>query len=152
MCAGAFTDVGGMKMAYDRYDPEYRRRERGHDEDRREFRDFRDPRDRDERGGGRGFFERMGDEVRSWFGDEDERGYGRDDDHRRAMGWRSSERRDPRDRDEDFGRGYRPMTGDYSRFGSDDDRDSKWDRDPYRRTQFAGSRARSNPIIYRGKV
>lgn len=125
--------------------------------------------DRD-RGDGRGFFERMGEEVRSWFGDEDEDrrsdyGRGRDND------WQRSERGESRfenhgDRwgrgDEEqrrgYGRqqfqsdrGYRPMAGDYGRSGDDgwQDRDrdrsgDQFDRDPYRRTSFAGSRERSN--------
>ncbi|HET7816061.1 MAG TPA: DUF2171 domain-containing protein [Sphingomicrobium sp.] len=111
-------------MAYDRYDPELRRRERREGDYRR---DMRDPRDREDRG----FFERMGEEVRSWFGDEerDER-FGRGDNYRRG-------------RHEDFDRGYRPVTGDYSRSGGDVGRESQWDRDPYRRTEFAGSRERS---------
>ena len=114
-------------MAYDRYDPEYRRRERGEADYRR---DMRGPREREDRG----FFERMGEEVRSWFGDED-----RDEDFRR-----SEQRGFRRGRDEDSDRGYRPVTGDYSRSGREFERESHWDRDPYRRTEFAGSRARSS--------
>lgn len=124
-------------MAYDRYDPENRRRERGEGDYRR---DMRGPRDRDDRED-RGFFERMGEEVRSWFGDEDrdERWSGRGDDYRR------SEPRDyRRGREEDRDRGYRPFAGDYSRSGRDYDRESDRDRDPYRRTEVAGSRERSS--------
>ena len=179
----------------------------------------RDPRShggRDERG----FFERAGEEISSWFGGDDDdrgsrgdyrqsrdreergewmahgRGHGagrgpehgrRDHDDGWFSGWGSSrsdrEREDeprghrptswssserdyggPQWRDRAFGSrgrddersGYRPMAGDYGRSGSprgeyrgrDDDggqRDqSKWDRDEYRRTSFAGSREQSN--------
>lgn len=153
-------------MAYDRYDSE--RRWRGDDD--REFRGsdrergFRGDQDRDrfrdrnrERGDNRGFFDRMGDEFRSWFGDErDERpdrsdredyrprsgfsneAYGRSgDDHRSFARGRDDDRFDQ------SGRDYRPMAGDYSRSG-DPDRESPWERDDYRRTSFAGSTARSN--------
>ena len=165
-------------MAYDRYDPERQWRD-----DRRDFseqrgqraswgRDFdRDrgsdyDRDRGERGG---FFERMGEEVRSWFGDEDDqRGdYGRqqgDDwrsrDHRersrreeqaRPQRWSSSESDYSRDYRSETDRGYRPMAGDYARSGAGgpgNDRKPRsgdqFERDPYRRTSFAGSRERSN--------
>lgn len=96
--------------------------------------------DRDERG----FFERAGDEVASWFGDEEaerrrqadrmrderegryNREYGRDwrnEDRGRFFGRERDEGRremwGSRDRDRDFGRNrereYRPMTGDYGR-------------------------------------
>jgi hypothetical protein len=129
-------------MAYDRYDPE--RRQWSEEDERRPRGWGRDREDMDYRRGDedRGFFGRMGDEVRSWFGDEDRR-----------------------DRDEREEHRYRPTYGerDYnprwedelqdrrSRFGIDDrqeprefDRGDVWDRDPYRRTSFAGSRARSN--------
>ena len=161
-------------MAYDRYDP----RNRGRDDrsrwsdDRFESRDrsFRDRdersfRDRDERG----FFERAGDEIASWFGDDDaqhrrdrdsrmdprERNYSRDR-NRESESWGGGDRSE----------GYRPMTGDYGRsagmfaasgYGRDDedywrnrtwDRSgarpqSQWDRDDYRRTSFAGLPERS---------
>lgn len=91
-------------MAYDRYDPEERR---WRDEEDRRARGWdRDPRDRDlgRDPEERGFFGRMGDEVRSWFGDE------RPDGERRP---------------------------------ADYEDDGEWDREPYRRTSFAGSRARS---------
>ena len=141
-------------MAYDRYD-----RQRG----RESARDS----GFGERGGRReerGFFERAGDEIASWFGDDDERERGRGE-------WRGSDRsRDDNDRDErgrarpmdwtssqddnrsgsDRGSGgrerggYRPLAGDYSR--SDDERgrdydrsESAWGRDDYRRTSYAGS-------------
>ena len=141
-------------MAYDRYDPEDRR---WRDEDRRPRGWERDEMDEGRGRGDRGFFERMGEEVRSWFGDEDrprDELRDRDDDRPRD---------EDRDRDDDrwrrptYGqrdynpnyrseleRGYRPMAGDYSRAGDDPNRGDQWDRDPYRRTSFAGSRARSN--------
>ena len=155
-------------MAYDRYG-----RERGWRDDRPDFsergprgwdrggdreRDFREREDR-------GFFERMGDEVRSWFGDEDDhrrgdQGRQREDewrqrehrershreDHARPQHWSRSESDYNRDYRPETDGGYRPMTGDYGRSGNwDADRhDSQWERDPYRRTSFAGSRHRSN--------
>ena len=153
-------------MAYDRYDSERRWRDngdrdfRGSDRERGFRGDHDRERDRDrhnERGDNRGFFDRMGDEFRSWFGDErDERsdrsdredyrprsGFSREsyarsgDDHRNFARGRDEDRFDRSDRD------YRPMAGDYARFG-DEDRESPRERDPYRRTSFAGSRARSN--------
>ena len=141
-------------MAYDRYDPE-ERRWRDEDERRAMGRD-RDPRfedrgprfeDRGPQRGERGFFDRMGDEVRSWFGDED-RGHSRDDRRgREGEDWRewsnSSERQyNPRWRDE-LGRGPAHMREEHDdRF--DRENDTEWNRDPYRSTTFAGSRARSN--------
>ncbi len=108
-------------MAYDRYDsrrdsnPDYDRGDRDHD---------------------RGFFERAGDEIASWFGDDEaerrrredermdrdrgwnrdygwgqnrdyDRGYGRDYDRDRS-GYRASSRNRWRDRDRDRA-GYQPM-------------------------------------------
>jgi len=169
-------------MAYDRYDPEQRRREgrrdlneeRGQRESWGRDRDFdrgRSNMDRGgEGGGGSGFFERMGEEVRSWFGDEDDdRGGGdnrqrgddwrsRDDrershreEHARPQRWSSSNSDNNRDHPREMDRGYRPMAGDYGRSGEDErashrqDRSGdQFERDPYRRTSFAGSRERSN--------
>ena len=143
-------------MAYDRYDSrrnwrEPRSRFSGDDDRDRRF-------DRDERGD-RGFFDRAGDEVASWFGDEDaqrrrqmdsryDRSDRHDDDSRRAfMGDDDYSRydRQPRFRDEgyrrpytgrSFGRQgpgsddrYRPMAGNYSLAGSRD-----WDEE----RRFAG--------------
>lgn len=149
-------------MAYDRYDRERGWREDddrrafgwGRDDDdmqyRRERGDFRRGdygRDRDERG----FFDRMGDEVRSWFGDDDRDRSDRDrrdDNYGRDSGfygnrwkWSSSERTYNPDWEDELERG--------SPRARRDDRDersgsSHWDRDPYRRTSFAGSRARSS--------
>ncbi len=138
-------------MAYDRYDSERRRREHGE----RGSREWDRERERDQREGGddRGFFGRMGEEVRSWFGDEDrERGRddgrerGRDEDRAwRPANWSSSESDyNPAYRDE-LGRGNRPMAGDYGRSGGrDEGRGSRREEDEYRRTSFAGSRASSN--------
>ena len=139
-------------MAYDRYD-----RERNWCEGRPDFSE-RGPRswdrgnDRDfDRGSeDRGFFERMGDEVRSWFGDERDSDW---DDRRERS--RFSEQRRPGDwnrRDEQISRGYghqregsyRPFAGDYSRSGKEfEGREREWDRDPYRRPSHTGSAPRS---------
>ena len=143
-------------MAYDRYDSR-----RGWREPRSRFaEDYdrgRDRFDRDERG----FFERAGDEVASWFGDEEaerrrrmdyrREGYERgDDNNRRAfMSDEDYSRYDhqPKFRDEGYrrpytgrfggGRGYgsegryRPYTGDYGRSDTGD-----WDEG--RSSRFAG--------------
>ena len=117
--------------------------------------------DRDDDRSDRGFFERAGDEVASWFGDEDAERRRRedmrnrpDDDswgRQRAFGEDEPSRyeRQARYRDEgyrrpytgrSFGRRpsgggenerYRPMTGDYARSSSRD-----WDED--RRSSFTG--------------
>lgn len=161
-------------MAYDRFERERRRRGGRQDfsDDTRGF--SRDPAGRDEdrypgrEHDDRGFFDRMGDEVRSWFGDDDDRrqdyergdDYGRRryregsrfggrDERSRPMNWTASEGGYNRDYQDELDRGYRPMAGDYSRSDREDpspsrDRETHWDRDPYRRTSFAGSRARSN--------
>jgi len=154
-------------MAYDRYDRDTRWRE-----GRRDFSSDRSPRDWDRgddrdrdysRGGeDRGFLERMGDEVRSWFGDEDgDRGreFGRDrgqdwedqrprsrfEEHSRPQNWNRGEERMSRGVGNERERDYRPLAGDYGRSdGGVEDRETEWGRDPYRRTSFAGSRARSN--------
>ncbi len=152
-------------MAYDRYDSE--RRWRGDDD--RDFRgsdrergfrgNYDRERDRD-RGDNRGFFDRMGDEFRSWFGDDrddrsDRSGRSERNDFRSRSGSSQEEysrsqpdhRNFARGRDDDryerSDRDYRPMAGDYSRSG-DPDRESPYERDDYRRTSFAGSTARSN--------
>jgi hypothetical protein len=107
-------------MAYDRYEgrrgwPEPRSRFSGDYEDRRNF-DRDDDRER-------GFFERAGDEVASWFGDEeaerrrreDMRRYGDDSSWRRPRSFSGDEDysrydRQPRFRDEGY---RRPYTGRY---------------------------------------
>jgi len=114
-------------MAYDRYDT---RDERSRWSERDRNRDWN--RDR-ERGysnrDDRGFFERAGDEIASWFGDDDaerrrereHRMEGRSDRDRgdfwRDRTWGSGDyRRDnERDRSRERERGYRPMAGDYGR-------------------------------------
>jgi hypothetical protein len=149
-------------MAYDRYDTRDTR-DRNRDD---RYRDDRDYRGRDERGhdDGRGFFQRASDEISSWFGDDrdDDRdrgrgGYDRDggdyDRGRPMRGDRADDRGYGRDyaRDRDRDRGYRPITGDYAREGRgpgyDAGRDprSEYERDPYRRTSYAGSSAPNDP-------
>ena len=153
-------------MAYDRYDSERRWRDddrdhRGSDRERGFRGDFDRDRERDrDRGDNRGFFDRMGDEFRSWFGDErDERSDRSDrsdrDDYRSRSGFsresyarsgddhRGFSRARADDRFDNSSRDYRPMAGDYSRSGNPD-RESPYQRDDYRRTSFAGSRAQSN--------
>src|SRR3954466_8885192 len=108
-------------MAYDRFDP--RDTPRGEhsrwSDDRNRERGWSDERGhRDERG----FFERAGDEISSWFGDEDAERR-RERDHRmegsrpnrdRGEFWRDRTwGRGDFDRDQE--RGYRPMAGDYGR-------------------------------------
>lgn len=139
-------------MAYDREDF---RRSSGRDprafrpDDRFERdreRGFRDS-DRDERG----FFERAGDQIASWFGDEedDDRRYGRDESLRR-------EREDfGRPRGREFGRereperGYRPLTGDYGRAEAGRREQVRgqgnWDRDQFRRLAAADRGQRFDP-------
>ena len=149
-------------MAYDRYERERGWRDSRSDNDERGQRGF--DRDRQDYGRGRneerGFFDRMSDEFRSWFSDDEDRNrreWGRDDG--REQGWRdrprSDERSEParggfgeRDYNRDYRRenerSYQPMAGDYGRSGREERGNSDWDRDSYRRTSFAGSRATSN--------
>ena len=121
-------------MAYDRYDTRRGSREQSrYPDERYRDRDFGD-RDRDRGPGERGFFERAGDEIASWFGDDeaerrrrrDERMGGRDDefgrDYEPSRYGRGPDRgRFEWDRDDDRDyrpsreRGYRPITGDYGR-------------------------------------
>ena len=118
-------------MAYDRYDTTRRgSREQSRYSDER-FRD-RDSGERDRGPGERGFFERAGDEIASWFGDDEaerrrrrEERMGRDDDYGRdyepsryGRGLDRGRFESDRDDDRDFRsreRGYRPITGDYGR-------------------------------------
>lgn len=126
-------------MAYDRYDPE--RRRRSEEEDRGPRGWNRDREDYPREGDDRGFFDRMGDEVRSWFGDDERRGRDeREDRYRPTYGERDY---NPRWQDE-LGRGGSRFGEDYRGTPRDHDRDDVWDRDPYRRTSFAGSRANSS--------
>jgi hypothetical protein len=120
----------------------------------------------------RGFFERAGDEIASWFGDDEperrrrsEGMSGRDDDYdrdleqRRSFGRGRDRGRLDYDRDDD--RGYRPITGDYGRsegmfaasgFDRGDsegrgrfERESNWGRDDNRGSRFARSAERTLP-------
>ena len=144
-------------MAYDRYD-----RERGWRDDRPDFSergprgwDRGDDRDRDRDFGrdreDRGFFERMGEEFRSWFGDERDSGWddrserSRFGEPRRPSEWDRRDEQMSRGYGRERERGYRPMAGDYSRAGNRDleGRNRDWDRDPYRRFSSAGSPPRS---------
>jgi Uncharacterized protein conserved in bacteria len=139
--AGLFGMEAGS-MAYDRYDPESRRW-RDDEDDRRARGRGRDREDMDYGRGdeSRGFFGKMGDEVRSWFGDEDRNDPRSDDDRYRPSygerdynpGWRDEMRRGP----SRFGEDDRGLPRDYRP-------DDVFGRDSYRRTEFAGSRARSN--------
>ena len=128
-------------MAYDRYDSRRGWREpRGRfGDDFRERGDDRFGRDRDDDRNERGFFERAGDEVASWFGDdeaerrrrEDMRRYGDDDSQRRPRSSAGDDDfsrydRQPRFRDEGY---RRPYTGRFfgrAGFGGDD----RFDRGP----------------------
>jgi hypothetical protein len=159
-------------MAYDRYDTRRGPREQSRFSDDR----YRD-REQSDRGSreDRGFFERAGDEIASWFGDDeadrrrrrDEQMGGRDPDYGRdyesGRSFRRGQDRGGFDRGDDRGydRGYRPMAGDYGRsegpfvasgYGrTDEDRgriergEGNWDRDDARRARAAGSSDRSLP-------
>src|SRR6476661_569956 len=143
-------------MAYDRYDTrdsQRGERSRWRDDNRSEDRGWgREGRgSRDERG----FFERAGDEIASWFGDDEAERRRHED--RPSEYYGGPRERGPRrwgDNPGDRGRGgYRPVTGDYGRAehgpesdrffargGPDRDRSqSPWGRDDYRRTSRAGS-------------
>lgn len=139
-------------MAYDRFDPRRGPREhnRHPDERFRERDSVREPVDRDG-GDERGFFERAGDEIASWFGDEDA-------DRRRRSDERLGGRDDDYGRDYETSRdrpGYRPITGDYGRSegfgrtGRDSDRERNQGRDESRRTRVAGSSDRHHDPHYR---
>jgi hypothetical protein len=137
-------------MAYDRYDP----RDRSRDENSRWRDDRGDPRS-SSGSGGRGFFERAGDEIASWFGDDDadrrrhrDERMGDHDHHRHDHDWRRDNRSDNFARDRDWndrndrsdrnswtrdddrgfmsGHGYRSQGGDFS-------------RDQYRQSDFGGT-------------
>ena len=156
-------------MAYDRYESrrgwrEPRSRFSQDYGERSEGRSFgRWERDDDDDRSDRGFFERAGDEVASWFGDEeaerrrreDLRMRGDDDSWRRPRAFMSDEDfgrydRQPRFRDEGY---RRPYTGRFSgrrSFGGDDDRfdrgsspergwSERWERAPSR--DFTGTAA-----------
>ncbi len=108
-------------MAYDRNDPrDYPREERSRWRDERY-----EGRDRGYHGEDRGFFERAGDEIASWFGDDDAERRRRSDQRMegRDRGWdRDRDRR----RDEDRGRFFgRERDEERGRFYG---RDRDWDR------------------------
>ena len=137
-------------MAYDRYDPrEAPRGERWRSFDERHGRNYRG---RDDE---RGFFERAGDEIASWFGDDEAERRRREDQQTEARerGWDRFGSRGDFDRDRDFRRdrergsrdygrpGQFPAASGYARsgFGPDDfERDRGWrEREPTsRRTEF----------------
>ena len=160
-------------MAYDRFEsrrgwrePQSRYRR---DDDRFESRSFGWDRDDDRQD--RGFFERAGDEVASWFGDEeaerrrreDMRDRPDDDSWRRPRSFSGDEDfsrfdRQPRYRDEGYRRPYtgrfsgrrtsggdddryRPMTGDYGRSSGRD-----WSED--RRSSFTGMASTSGSQLH----
>ncbi|MES2137302.1 MAG: DUF2171 domain-containing protein [Pseudomonadota bacterium] len=142
-------------MAYDRYDTrDTPRDDRSRwSEDRYSGRGWRGDNRPESRASreDRGFFERAGDEIASWFGDDDA-------DRRRREGSRQERWESPdRDVERERGSGYRPITGDYGRseryfsgsdygrgepenFGRYDRSQTPYGRDEYRRTSFAGSR------------
>ena len=121
-------------MAYDRFDRDGPRGERWRSDN--EWRG--EPRGRRDE---RGFFERAGDEIASWFGDDDaERRRDRDERDDPGRRWsprgsswsqdrgeqrdrsffgRDEQRDHDRDRFRERGRDYRPMTGDYGRHESE---------------------------------
>ncbi len=117
-------------MAYDRYDRDNRSRWSG------------DSNDRNDRGGNRddrGFWERAGDEVASWFGDDDAERR-RNQDHRRDQResyGRSSSNQPNRDYDRGYGRDYDRDRAAYNRdqssYGA-----SRSDRD---QSSYGGSRS-----------
>jgi hypothetical protein len=128
-------------MAYDRYDSRRGWREpRGRfGDDFRERGDDRFGRDRDDDRNERGFFERAGDEVASWFGDdeaerrrrEDMRRYGDDDSQRRSRFSAGDDDfsrydRSPRFRDEGYRRLYTGRFFGRGGFGGED----RFDRGP----------------------
>ena len=129
-------------MAYDRNDTRGERArwpdDRNWDRDRGRSPEGRFDRGRDD---GRGFFERAGDEIASWFGDDEAERRRHDDPRRgeRERGYGPP----PRDRE------YRPMAGDYGRsepFVGRSERDfdrSQAIRDDGRRTAQAGAFGRS---------
>jgi len=150
-------------MAYDRYDtrdaPRDERSRWSNDPDRNSnWARGRGPDNRDDRG----FFERAGDEVASWFGDEDAERRRREDrmreDREHGRGYAgSSERGQARDYDRGYGRDY-----DRDRATSDrhrEERDQNYDRGLFNRGgsserdynrnwrgEFSGGRERYRPL------
>ena len=143
-------------MAYDRYDSR-NERSRWRDDDRSE----RSWRERERGSSGRderGFFERAGDEIASWFGDEDsggrqspdrgrnerERGrfYGRDDDEDRGRFWRDR----TWDRG-DFERDERSMPSGWGSLGREGGRDSGRSRERHDYRPITGDYGRSEQFF-----
>lgn len=135
-------------MAYDRYDTR-RDRERG---------GYRDN-DRG-RGEDRGFFERAGDEIASWFGDEESERRRREDERMMNRGERGNDRDryaiggwGERDRDYDRGRyayGGREFDRDRNRsFGrNESDRSSRTSSESDYQSGYAGYERESSPRGY----
>jgi hypothetical protein len=119
-----------MDMGYGRDDRDPRERSRFFDEQRERSR-FDEQRERASRGGQgsgeRGFFERAGDEISSWFGD-DEAERRREMDERSGSSWRGDTRSQGRDDYRDQGR---------SRFFGSDDRGQRF-RDEAPRRPYSG--------------
>jgi len=138
-------------MAYDRY--ESRRgwreprgtfsddyRERGEDRFNRERGEDRFNRERDEE---RGFFERAGDEVASWFGDEEAERRRREDMGRFGDDDGSRFDRSARYRDEGY---RRPYTGRFGGQGPGDFGPDRGDRQPYRPMTGDYGRGLEDPV------
>ena len=112
-------------MANGRYDQDSRERGSRYDEQRERGGRFDEPRDRYSRGGhgsDRGFFERAGDEISSWFGD-DEAERRREMDERSGGGWRGDTRA--------HGRGERGEQG-RPRYADFDERSARYRDEPRR--------------------
>ena len=130
-------------MAYDRYDRDERSR----------WSNDRFDRDRSGRDD-RGFFERAGDEVASWFGDEDAERRRREDrireDRGRGYGARSNEHDHDYDRsyNRDYDRGY-GRDWDRDRSGGSDERD--WG-DKFRTSDRGGFSERDYNRGWRGEL
>src|SRR5437588_11997391 len=95
-------------MAYDRYDTRDAQRHQGRDQDARWSEDDRysnRDRGRGSNRGDRGFFERAGDEVASWFGDEDAERRHREDEMRDGRSHREHSGRQS-DNNRNEARGY----------------------------------------------
>ncbi|MDQ3144950.1 MAG: DUF2171 domain-containing protein [Pseudomonadota bacterium] len=150
---------------YDRGRDERGPRSPSWDDDRRP----RGMSDRDDRG----FFERAGEQISSWFGedepdsgrgqrDRDERGYFEPSRDRRPQQPSDQHDRSARHRDERFRRpaqsagrspgesrdddGYRPMTGDYGRYSGGSREQSRGQgQDQRERSTFSGAAASSGP-------
>ena len=125
-------------MAYDRYDTRGGSRDEGPRWSERRFlmaRPWRLARDRGDRGGRdeRGFFERAGDEIASWFGDDDsERRRHPEDRHSEGRGWDSDRSRDrlSRDRGQDRDRNWNDNRGAFASGGSSEsDYNRGWQRE-----------------------